>query len=138
MNYKLSKREQFLLKSLGIIGLVGFVVFIETKLIDGINQSRNNLFQSLDKFNQTKQSLAQLKDYEQNIKNAPQAIKFETFLRQEQLNFIKDGNEYALKQLEESAVIKILNYCEEQRMSPTSFQLSYETDGVSLSIALND
>ena len=69
MNYKLSKREQFLLKSLGIIGLVAFVVFIETKLIDGINQSRNNLFQSLDKFNQTKQSLAQLKDYEQNIKN---------------------------------------------------------------------
>ena len=138
MNYKLSKREQFLLKSLGIIGLVAFVVFIETKLIDGINQSRNNLFQSLDKFSQTKQSLAQLKDYEQNIKNAPQAIKFETFLRQEQLNFIKDGNEYALKQLEESAVIKILNYCEEQRMSPTSFQLSYETDGVSLSIALDD
>ena len=138
MNYKLSKREQFLLKSLGIIGLVAFVVFIETKLIDGINQSRNNLFQSLDKFNQTKQSLAQLKDYEQNIKNAPQAIKFETFLRQEQLNFIKDGNEYTLKQLEESAVIKILNYCEEQRMSPTSFQLSYETDGVSLSIALDD
>lgn len=138
MNYKLSKREQFLLKSLGIIGLVAFVVFIETKLIDGINQSRNNLFQPLDKFNQTKQSLAQLKDYEQNIKNAPQAIKFETFLEQEQLNFIKDGNEYALKQLEESAVIKILNYCEEQRMSPTSFQLSYETDGVSLSIALDD
>ena len=138
MNYKLSKREQFLLKSLGIIGLVAFVVFIETKLIDGINQSRNNLFQSLDKFNQTKQSLAQLKDYEQNIKNAPQAIKFETFLEQEQLNFIKDGNEYALKQLEESAVIKILNYCEEQRMSPTSFQLSYETDGVSLSITLDD
>ena len=138
MNYKLSKREHFLLKSLGIIGLVAFVVFIETKLIDGINQSRNNLFQSLDKFNQTKQSLAQLKDYEQNIKNAPQAIKFETFLRQEQLNFIKDGNEYALKQLEESAVIKILNYCEEQRMSPTSFQLSYETNGVSLSIALDD
>lgn len=138
MNYKLSKREQFLLKSLGIIGLVAFVVFIETKLIDGINHSRNNLFQSLDKFNQTKQSLAQLKDYEQNIKNAPQAIKFETFLQQEQLNFIKDGNEYELKQLEESAVIKILNYCEEQRMSPTSFQLSYETDGVSLSIALDD
>ena len=138
MNYKLSKREQFLLKSLGIIGLVAFVVFIETKLIDGINQSRNNLFQSLDKFNQTKQSLAQLKDYEQNIKNAPQAIKFETFLRQEQLNFINDGNEDTLKQLEESAVIKILNYCEEQRMSPTSFQLSYETDGVSLSIALDD
>ncbi len=138
MNYKLSKREQFLLKSLGIIGLVAFVVFIETKLIDGINQSRNNLFQSLDKFNQTKQSLAQLKDYEQNIKNAPQAIKFETFLQQEQLNFIKDGNEYELKQLEESAVIKILNYCEEQRMSPTSFQLSYETDGVSLSITLDD
>ena len=138
MNYKLSKREEFLLKSLGIIGLVAFVVFIETKLIDGINQSRNNLFQSLDKFNQTKQSLAQLKDYEQNIKNAPQAIKFETFLRQEQLNFTNDGNEYALKQLEESAVIKILNYCEEQRMSPTSFQLSYETDGVSLSIALDD
>ena len=54
--------------------MVVFVVFIETKLIDGINQSRNNLFQSLDKFNQTKQSLAQLKDYEQNIKNAPQAI----------------------------------------------------------------
>ena len=138
MNYKLSKREQFLLKSLGIIGLVAFVVFIEIKLIDGINQSRNNLFQSLDKFNQTKQSLAQLKDYEQNIKNAPQAIKFETFLRQEQLNFIKDGNEYALKQLKESAVIKILNYCEEQRMSPASFQLSYETNGVSLSIALDD
>ena len=138
MNYKLSKREVFLLKSLGIIILVAFVVFIETKLIDGINQSRNNLFQSLDKFNQTKQSLAQLKDYEQNIKNAPQAIKFETFLRQEQLNFIKDDNKYALKQLEESAVIKILNYCEEQRMSPTSFQLSYETDGVSLSIALDD
>ena len=138
MNYKLSKREEFLLKSLGIIGLVAFVVFIEIKLTDGINQSRNNLFQSLDKFNQTKQSLAQLKDYEQNIKNAPQAIKFETFLQQEQLNFIKDGNEYELKQLEESAVIKILNYCEEQRMSPTSFQLSYETDGVSLSIALDD
>jgi hypothetical protein len=138
MNYKLSKREQFILKLLGIIGLIALVVFIETKLIDGINQSRNDLFQSLDKFNQTKQSLAQLKDYEQNIKNAPQAIKFESFLQQEQLNFIKDNNEYALGQLEESQVIKILNYCEEQRMSPTSFQLSYETDGVSLSIVLND
>ena len=93
MNYKLSKREQYLLKALGIIGLVAFIIFIETKLIDGISQSKNDLFQSLDKFNQTKQSLAQLKDYEQNIKNAPQAIKFETFLQQEQLNFIKDDNE---------------------------------------------
>ena len=138
MNYKLSKREQLLLKSLGIIGLVAFVVFIESKLIDGINQSRNDLFQSLDKFNQTKQSLAQLKDYEQNIKNVAQHIKFETFLQQEQLNFMKEDSHYALKQLEESTVIKILNYCEEQRMSPTSFQLSYETDGVSLSIALDD
>ena len=138
MNYKLSKREQYLLKALGIIGLVAFIIFIETKLIDGISQSKNDLFQSLDRFNQTKQSLAQLKDYEQNIKNAPQAIKFETFLQQEQLNFIKDKNQYALRQLEESAVIKILNYCEEQKMSPTSFQLSYETDGVSLSIALDD
>ena len=138
MNYKLSKREQYLLKALGIIGLVAFIIFIETKLIDGISQSKNDLFQSLDKFNQTKQSLAQLKDYEQNIKNAPQAIKFETFLQQEQLNFIKDDNEYALRQLEESTVIKILNYCEEQRMSPTSFQLSYNIDGVSLSIALDD
>tara|TARA_E500000178_G_scaffold268422_1_gene266059 strand:- start:193 stop:609 length:417 start_codon:yes stop_codon:yes gene_type:complete len=138
MNYKLSKREQYLLKALGIIGLVAFIIFIETKLIDGISQSKNDLFQSLDRFNQTKQSLAQLKDYEQNIKNAPQAIKFETFLQQEQLNFIKDDNEYALRQLEESTVIKILNYCEEQRMSPTSFQLSYDVDGVSLSIALDD
>ena len=138
MNYKLSKREQYLLKALGIIGLVAFIIFIETKLIDGISQSKNDLFQSLDKFNQTKQSLAQLKDYEQNIKNAPQAIKFETFLQQEQLNFIKDDNEYALRQLEESTVIKILNYCEEQRMSPRSFQLSYDIDGVSLSIALDD
>lgn len=138
MNYKLSKREQYLLKALGIIGLVAFIIFIQTKLIDGISQSKNDLFQSLDKFNQTKQSLAQLKDYEQNIKNAPQAIKFETFLQQEQLNFIKDDNEYALRQLEESTVIKILNYCEEQRMSPTSFQLSYDVDGVSLSIALDD
>ena len=138
MNYKLSKREQYLLKALGIIGLVAFIIFIETKLIDGISQSKNDLFQSLDRFNQTKQSLAQLKDYEQNIKNAPQAIKFETFLQQEQLNFIKDDNEYALRQLEESTVIKILNYCEEQRMSPTSFQLSYDIDGVSLSIALDD
>ena len=138
MNYKLSKREQYLLKALGIIGLVAFIIFIETKLIDGISQSKNDLFQSLDKFNQTKQSLAQLKDYEQNIKNAPQAIKFETFLQQEQLNFIKDDNEYALRQLEESTVIKILNYSEEQRMSPTSFQLSYDVDGVSLSIALDD
>ena len=138
MNYKLSKREQYLLKALGIIGLVAFIIFIETKLLDGISQSKNDLFQSLDKFNQTKQSLAQLKDYEQNIKNAPQAIKFETFLQQEQLNFIKDDNEYALRQLEESTVIKILNYCEEQRMSPTSFQLSYNIDGVSLSIAIDD
>ena len=138
MNYKLSKREQYLLKALGIIVLVAFIIFIETKLIDGISQSKNDLFQSLDRFNQTKQSLAQLKDYEQNIKNAPQAIKFETFLQQEQLNFIKDDNEYALRQLEESTVIKILNYCEEQRMSPTSFQLSYDVDGVSLSIALDD
>ena len=138
MNYKLSKREQYLLKALGIIGLVAFIIFIETKLIDGISQSKNDLFQSLDRFNQTKQSLAQLKDYEQNIKNAPQAIKFETFLQQEQLNFIKDDNEYALRQLEESTVIKILNYCEEQRMSLTSFQLSYDVDGVSLSIALDD
>tara|TARA_A100001015_G_scaffold289284_1_gene360996 strand:+ start:177 stop:593 length:417 start_codon:yes stop_codon:yes gene_type:complete len=138
MNYKLSKREQYLLKALGIIGLVAFIIFIETKLIDGISQSKNDLFQSLDRFNQTKQSLAQLKDYEQNIKNAPQAIKFETFLQQEQLNFIEDDNEYALRQLEESTVIKILNYCEEQRMSPTSFQLSYDVDGVSLSIALDD
>ena len=138
MNYKLSKREQYLLKALGIIGLVAFIIFIETKLIDGISQSKNDLFQSLDRFNQTKQSLAQLKDYEQNIKNAPQAIKFETFLQQEQLNFIKDDNEYALRQLEESTVIKILNYCEEQRMSPTSFQLSYNIDGVSLSIAIDD
>ena len=50
MNYKLSKREEFLLKTLGIIGLVAFIIFIETKLICGINQSRIDLFQSLDQF----------------------------------------------------------------------------------------
>lgn len=138
MNYKLSKREKFLLKGLAIIVLCLFIIYLETRLIDSINKSKINLFQSLDRFNQTKQSLAQLKDFEVNIKNESYTDKFESFLNLAEFNFTKNSNEYVLNNLEESAVIKILNYFEEQRISLFSLELTYDTKGVVLIVELDD
>jgi hypothetical protein len=65
MNYKLSKREQMLLKVLGVISVLFLIYFIEMRIISNLSESREALSNQVQTFNASKQQLSQLKDYEE-------------------------------------------------------------------------
>ena len=80
MNYKLSKREQILLKVLGAISVLFLIYFIEIRIISSLTESREALSNQVQTFNASKQQLSQLKDYEDKIRNRSSVTVFTNHL----------------------------------------------------------
>ena len=61
MNYKFSNRELILLKALTAIVLLFAIIYGTSYVSNEITKSKNSLFSEVNKFNETKQLLAQIK-----------------------------------------------------------------------------
>jgi len=110
MNYKLTNRERFLLKILGAVIFFISIYFIEMKLINNLDKSRDALNQNTQIYNNSKQELSQIKFYENNKENLSTLIAFEEFLKFKKYKFDNKDNVLTVTMLSQSNLTELLNF----------------------------
>ena len=135
MNYKLSKREQILLKVLGAISVLFLIYFIEIRIISSLTESREALSNQVQTFNASKQQLSQLKNYEDKIKNMSSVRVFANHL--DEKNYIYKNKEGLLEvtMLSETNLIELLNFINNERLNIASINMKLvDENNLTLSI----
>tara|TARA_B100000287_G_scaffold134365_1_gene126298 strand:- start:4653 stop:5072 length:420 start_codon:yes stop_codon:yes gene_type:complete len=110
MNYKFTNRERFLLKILGAVIFFISIYFIEMKLINNLDKSRDALNQNTQIYNNSKQELSQIKFYENNKENLSTLIAFEEFLKFKKYKFDNKDNVLTVTMLSQSNLTELLNF----------------------------
>ena len=92
MNYKFSNRELILLKALTAIVLLFAIIYGTSFVSNEITKSKNSLFSEVNKFNETKQLLAQIKVLENNKNLEVSANDFLKNLSENNISFEQKGD----------------------------------------------
>ena len=120
MNYKLSKREQMLLKVLGVISVLFLIYFIEMRIISNLSESREALSNQVQTFNASKQQLSQLKDYEDKIRNRSSVTVFTNHLDEKNYTYQNKEDLLEVTMLSETNLIELIpNFYSENKMKRT-------------------
>ena len=139
MNYKFSNREKLLLQAMSIILVVVALFTITSTITNNINKSRIELFQELDKFNQSKQQLAQIKELKLNISNSLNLNQFKEILVNEGLVFTNKNSSFLISGLSSEDALALLRVLDQNNADIASFDLKLQNDGLlSLNIEIND
>ena len=139
MNYKFSNREKLLLQAMTIILVVVALFTITSTITNNINKSRIELFQELDKFNQSKQQLAQIKELKLNISNSLNLNQFKEILVNEGLVFTNKDSSFLISGLSSEDALALLRVLDQNNADIASFDLKLQNDGLlSLNIEIND
>ena len=138
MNFKMSSREKLLIKILGILIFLTLFFYVEKKLIENIINSKNELKISLERFNDNKQLLSQLKDYEQNLISGSQTLEFSELLRDANYSYQQEDTTFRFEIDNQDALFALLNLCEQNRIIPNTIQFSTETNPSFLILILDD
>ena len=139
MNYKFSNREKLLLQAMSIILVVVALFTITSTITNNINKSRIELFQELDKFNQSKQQLAQIKELKLNISNSLNLNQFKEILVNEGLVFTNKDSSFLISGLSSEDALALLRVLDQNNADIASFDLKLQNDGLlSLNIEIND
>tara|TARA_B100001939_G_C16908513_1_gene603472 strand:+ start:673 stop:1089 length:417 start_codon:yes stop_codon:yes gene_type:complete len=138
MNFKMSSREKLLIKILGILIFLTLFFYVEKKLIENIINSKNELKISLERFNENKQLLSQLKDYEQNLISGSQTLEFSELLRDANYSYQQEDTTFRFEIDNQDALFALLNLCEQNRIIPNTIQFSTETNPSFLILILDD
>ena len=100
MNYKLSNRELILIKLLAAIGLITIFIYGTSYLASEINKSKEYLFIEVNKFNEKKQTLSQIKAQETNKKIILSLDDFLIKLTDMSIQYEQNDNEIVIKSSE--------------------------------------
>jgi hypothetical protein len=139
MNYKFSNREKLLLQAMSIILVVVALFTITSTITNNINKSRIELFQELDKFNQSKQQLAQIKELKLNISSSLNLNQFKEILVNEGLVFSNKDSLFLISGLSSEDALALLRVLDQNNADIASFDLKLQNDGLlSLNIEIND
>mgnify|MGYP001422192306 CR=1 FL=1 len=139
MNYKFSNREKLLLQAMTIILVVVALFTITSTITNNINKSRIELFQELDKFNQSKQQLAQIKELKLNISSSLNLNQFKEILVNEGLVFSNKDSSFLISGLSSEDALALLRVLDQNNADIASFDLKLQNDGLlSLNIEIND
>tara|TARA_B100001093_G_scaffold89442_1_gene81516 strand:+ start:12912 stop:13331 length:420 start_codon:yes stop_codon:yes gene_type:complete len=139
MNYKFSNREKLLLQAMTIILVVVALFTITSTITNNINKSRIELFQELDKFNQSKQQLAQIKELKLNISSSLNLNQFKEILVNEGLVFSNKDSLFLISGLSSEDALALLRVLDQNNADIASFDLKLQNDGLlSLNIEIND
>ena len=138
MNFKMSSREKLLIKILGILIFLTLFFYVEKKLIENIINSKNELKISLERFNENKQLLSQLNDYEQNLISGSQTFEFSELLRDANYSYQQEDTTFRFEIDNQDALFALLNLCEQNRIIPNTIQFSTETNPSFLILILDD
>ena len=123
MNYKLSKREQMLLKVLGVISVLFLIYFIEMRIISNLSESREALSNQVQIFNASKQQLSQLKDYEDKIRNRSSVTVFTNHLDEKNYTYQNKEDLLEVTMLSETNLIELLNFINNEGVNITSIKI---------------
>ena len=135
MNYKLSKREQMLLKVLGVISVLFLIYFIEMRIISNLSESREALSNQVQTFNASKQQLSQLKDYEDKIRNRSSVTVFTNHLDEKNYTYQNKEDLLEVTMLSETNLIELLNFINNEGVNITSIKIKLvDENNLTLSI----
>tara|TARA_A100001388_G_scaffold252622_1_gene215215 strand:+ start:269 stop:688 length:420 start_codon:yes stop_codon:yes gene_type:complete len=123
MNYKFTNRERFLLKILGAVIFFISIYFIEMKLINNLDKSRDALNQNTQIYNNSKQELSQIKFYENNKENLSTLIAFEEFLKFKKYKFDNKDNVLTVTMLSQSNLTELLNFINGKMLNISSVNI---------------
>tara|TARA_Y100000741_G_scaffold200582_1_gene152576 strand:+ start:133 stop:546 length:414 start_codon:yes stop_codon:yes gene_type:complete len=137
MNYKFSNREKILLKILGALFVIFSVYFIEMKMLSGLADSRDALRSKVQNFNATKQQLAQLKAYRDEVINPNSTTTFSTYL--ELNNYLNQGSGdiFKVSMLSTNDLLELLRFMHGLNLNTIDIKLVDENNYI-LSVSFND
>ena len=138
MNYKLSDRELMLIKLLAAIGLITIFIYGTSYLASEINKSKEYLFIEVNKFNEKKQTLSQIKAQETNKKIILSLDDFLIKLTDMSIQYEQNDNEIVIKGLSSLDALQIITDIETNNADVKSFILNAEEPpNIILSINFN-
>lgn len=138
MNYKLSNRELMLIKLLAAIGLITIFIYGTSYLATEINKSKEYLFIEVNKFNEKKQTLSQIKAQETNKKVILSLDDFIIKLTDMSIQYEQNDNEIVIKGLSSLDALQIITDIETNNADVKSFILNAEEPpNIILSINFN-
>ena len=138
MNYKLSNRELMLIKLLAAIGLISIFIYGTSYLASEINKSKEYLFLEVNKFNEKKQTLSQIKAQETNKKIILSMEDFLIKLTDMSIQYEQNDNEIVIKGLSSLDALQIITDIETNNADVKSFILNAEEPpNIILSINFN-
>ena len=138
MNYKLSNRELVLIKLLAAIGLITIFIYGTSYLATEINKSKEYLFIEVNKFNEKKQTLSQIKAQETNKKIILSLEDFLIKLTDMSIQYEQNDNEIVIKGLSSLDALQIITDIETNNADVKSFILNAEEPpNIILSINFN-
>ena len=138
MNYKLSNRELILIKLLAAIGLITIFIYGTSYLATEINKSKEYLFIEVNKFNEKKQTLSQIKSQETNKKFILSLQDFLIKLTDMDIQYEQNDNEITITGLSSLDALQIITDIETNNADINSFILNAEeSSNIRLSINFN-
>ena len=138
MNYKLTNRELMLIKLLAAIGLITIFIYGTSYLASAINKSKEYLFIEVNKFNEKKQTLSQIKAQETNKKIILSLDDFLIKLTDMSIQYEQNDNEIVIKGLSSLDALQIITDIETNNADVKSFILNAEEPpNIILSINFN-
>ena len=138
MNYKFSKRELLLFKILGAAILIIGLFYGTSYVASEITKSKNLIFLEVNKFNNKKQLLAQIKALETNKTLETSPDDFLADLAKNNILFEQKGDEIIISGLSNLAALEIMTNIEDSNISVESFKFIVDdSTNITLSFKFN-
>ena len=138
MNYKFSKRELLLFKILGAAILIIGLFYGTSYVASEITKSKNLIFLEVNKFNNKKQLLAQIKALETNKTLETSPDDFLADLAKNNILFEQKGDEIIISGLSNLAALEIMTNIEDSNISVESFKcIVDDSTNITLSFKFN-
>ena len=117
MIYKLSDREKILLKYAGILLLLISFVALTNYVTANLRDSKDELFEKLNNFNQSKQLLAQIKVIKNNADIVLSRDEFLELIINQGLSYETEGNSILIPGLNDTDALGLLDLIEDNNVT---------------------
>ena len=132
MIYKLSDREKILLKYAGILLLLISFVALTNYVTANLRESKDELFEKLNNFNQSKQLLAQIKVIKNNADIVLSRDEFLKLIINQGLSYETEGNSILIPGLNDADALGLLDLIEDNNIQLNNYNLAFQQDNLVL------
>tara|TARA_Y200000002_G_scaffold279828_1_gene233940 strand:- start:2330 stop:2749 length:420 start_codon:yes stop_codon:yes gene_type:complete len=132
MIYKLSDREKILLKYAGILLFLISFVALTNYVTANLRDSKDELFEKLNNFNQSKQLLAQIKVIKNNADIVLSRDEFLELIINQGLSYETEGNSILIPGLNDTDALGLLDLIEDNNVQLNNYNLALEQDNLVL------